>query len=481
MSFGSIVMLRRIIKGLQYMFVFLPANLNSLIIDRFPLEKNLKSAQSAIAVSYSQLWREFLPLSLSDMTMAAGDPLMTTTLAHLPDARTNLVAVGIAKSLAIFWESPIIMILHASNSLAPSAGARRALWRFMLVAAGTVTVLLWLSILPTPLATAIDQLFGIPPEQQTLVRHVLMVASGWPLAIAWRRYFQGLLIYSGQVQAVAQASLARLGTLAIVLGLGWKFNAPGGTLAGVALIAGVVVEALMVTLAAYRLPMVLQPPAVEPTNPLPQTVREVWRFYWPLANTMLVVWGGRAVLLSILARAAEPTVAIAAWSSAWGLVLLIANGTRMVQQITIKYRMVPGASQLSPQRDRLLLGFALQVGLVCSLGLGAIVVTPRGQNIILGFVGGDEALMLAIVPVLTICSFVPLLVAVQNGLQGLAIQSGQTGQVNLATWLGTGVLLTVATLGVGQGWAGATSAALAMVAALLVEVGYLGYGWFRTA
>jgi progressive ankylosis protein len=89
--------------------------------------------------------------------------------------------------------------------------------------------------------------------------------------------------------------------------------------------------------------------------------------------------------------------------------------------------------------------------------------------------------MLAIVPVLTICSFVPLLVAVQNGLQGLAIQSGQTGQVNLATWLGTGVLLTVATLGVGQGWAGATSAALAMVAALLVEVGYLGYGWFRTA
>jgi progressive ankylosis protein len=305
MSFGSIVMLRRIIKGLQYMFVFLPANLNSLIIDRFPLEKNLKSAQSAIAVSYSQLWREFLPLSLSDMTMAAGDPLMTTTLAHLPDARTNLVAVGIAKSLAIFWESPIIMILHASNSLAPSAGARRALWRFMLVAAGTVTVLLWLSILPTPLATAIDQLFGIPPEQQTLVRHVLMVASGWPLAIAWRRYFQGLLIYSGQVQAVAQASLARLGTLAIVLGLGWKFNAPGGTLAGVALIAGVVVEALMVTLAAYRLPMVLQPPAVEPTNPLPQTVREVWRFYWPLANTMLVVWGGRAVLLSILDGAAN--------------------------------------------------------------------------------------------------------------------------------------------------------------------------------
>ena len=67
-----------------------------------------------------QLWQQFIPLSLSDVSMALGDPLTTTTLAHLPDARTNIAAVGVAKTIAIFCESPIIMLLHASNALAPS-------------------------------------------------------------------------------------------------------------------------------------------------------------------------------------------------------------------------------------------------------------------------------------------------------------------------------------------------------------------------
>ena len=41
------------------------------------------------SVTLLDLWKEFLPLSLSDVTMALGDPLQTTTLAHLPDARSQ--------------------------------------------------------------------------------------------------------------------------------------------------------------------------------------------------------------------------------------------------------------------------------------------------------------------------------------------------------------------------------------------------------
>ncbi|MBC7541331.1 MAG: hypothetical protein H7338_01225, partial [Candidatus Sericytochromatia bacterium] len=85
------------------------------------------------AISQRQLWRQFLPLSLTDVTMAFGDPLTTATIAHLPDANANLAAVGVAKTLAVFFESPIIMVLHASNALSPSAQARQALWRFVLL------------------------------------------------------------------------------------------------------------------------------------------------------------------------------------------------------------------------------------------------------------------------------------------------------------------------------------------------------------
>ena len=93
-------------------------------------------SQSKKDVSIWSLWKQFLPLSLSDVTMAFGDPAITATLAQLPNARINLASVGVAKSLAVFFESPIIMLLHASNSLAGSKTSRAALWRFTLLAMG---------------------------------------------------------------------------------------------------------------------------------------------------------------------------------------------------------------------------------------------------------------------------------------------------------------------------------------------------------
>lgn len=53
-------------------------------------------------VTLRSLWAQFLPLSVSDITMAVGDPLLTTTVAHLPDARANLAALGVVKAIAVF-------------------------------------------------------------------------------------------------------------------------------------------------------------------------------------------------------------------------------------------------------------------------------------------------------------------------------------------------------------------------------------------
>ena len=47
------------------------------------------------AMTVRSLWAQLLPLSLSEVTMAAGEPLITTTLAHLPEAQVNLAAAGV--------------------------------------------------------------------------------------------------------------------------------------------------------------------------------------------------------------------------------------------------------------------------------------------------------------------------------------------------------------------------------------------------
>ena len=420
----------------------------------------LKESQS---VSLGTLWREFLPLSLSDVTMAYGDPMMTTTLAHLPDAQNNLAAVNIAKSLAIFFESPIIMILHAANALAGSQDSRKALWRFTLLVGGGLTFLLSLLGLPIIFNFVGVSLLGIPSAMLATVSQVLLLMGGWPFAIAWRRYFQGLLIYHGQSRAVAKASIFRLFTLALVLTGGFFLPISGGILAGLALISGVVVEAIAVTIFA-RLSGAILPPQIEQPN-LPRNLTQVWKFYLPLANSMMVVWGGRAILISILARAEDATIAIAAWSAAWGLVLVIANSTRMVQQMVIKYR-----HQVS---DRQLLTFAISVGAACSTVLLLMSVTPIGDRIVQSFIGNDLTLAKSIKPVLLICAIVPLFVALQNAIQGFLVSENRTGHVNLSTWLGTGTLLIITTFAINKGMNGAMAAAIAMITSMLVEISCL--------
>ncbi|MBD2444830.1 hypothetical protein H6G25_16895 [Dolichospermum sp. FACHB-1091] len=413
------------------------------------------------SVSFGTLWREFLPLSLSDVTMACGDPMITTTLAHLPDAQVNLAAVGIAKSLAIFFESPIIMILHASNALAGSQDSRKALWRFTLLVGGGLTFLLSLLGLPIIFSFVGVSLLGIPSAMLATVSQVLLLMGGWPFAIAWRRYFQGLLIYHGQSRAVAKASILRLFTLGLVLTGGFFFPISGGILAGLALISGVIVEAVAVTIFARIFAATIPPETVTQPN-LPRNLAQIGKFYLPLANSMMVVWGGRAILISVIARAEDATVAIAAWSAAWGLVLVIANSTRMIQQMVIKYH-----HQVS---DKQLLTFAISVGAACSTLLLFMSLTPVGDRIVQSFIANDLTLAKSMKPVLLICAIVPLLVALQNATQGFLVSENRTGHVNLSTWLGTVTLLIIATLAINKGMNGAISAAMAMITSMLVEV-----------
>lgn len=423
------------------------------------------SQKSEIGVA--QLWKQFLPLSVSDVTMALGDPLITASVARLPLAVASLAAIGVAKSLAVFFESPIIMVLHASNALAASAKARLAMKRFVLLAAVVLTAAMAFLVLTPMFGWVAGRVMGIQGDLLALSHRALLYLLLWPAVIAWRRYYQGLLIHQGHGRHVAKAGIVRLGVVALSLLAGLALGLHGVDVAGGALILGVSSEAIAVTWLARRTKTADSPTASFPPG-LPTDVRGVFRFYWPLGNSMLVVWGGRALLVAVVARAVDATTALAAWPAAWGLTLVLANATRMVQQVVIRNRdTVPQA---------LLLRFAASVGLAFSALLLTAAVTPLGQSMVRLFVGGDVALAAAIGPVLVVCAIVPAMVALQNAIQGLLIADRRTGRVNLSTWLGTGALLIVAMVMVERGAHGATAAAVSMVAALGLETLVLAAG-----
>ena len=415
-----------------------------------------------------QLWQQFIPLSLSDVTMALGDPLTTTTLAHLPDPRTNISALGVAKAIAIFCESPIIMLLHASNALAGTQSSRLALWRFTLIASGAMSLILALTAIPAVFAIVGESWLGVSPSLSQTIRSTLTILILWPFAIGWRRYFQGLLIHSGQSNAVAQAGLIRLLVVGGILAGGFTLRANGAVVAGMSLVWGVIAEAIAVTYLARRLGAT-RLPEIKSTPELPQDLAGVWKFYLPLGGTMMLVWGARAALVGIVARANDGEIALAAWPAAWGLVLVIANSTRMVQQIIIRNR------KLIP--DRVLITFAITVGILCSLILLSVSGTPISAQAIGYFVGDDRELISRVRPVLLICAAIPLLVSIQNALQGFLVSAGRTWGVNQAAWIGAIVMLGTAYLAVQMGQNGAIAAAMGMIVGNSLEIGYLCYLW----
>jgi len=158
------------------------------------------------------LLTQFIPLSLSDVAMTLGDPLQTSALSRLAFPQETLAGVGVVKGVAVFLESPIIMILHASTALGGQAKSRRALWQFTIIA-GLVLSGIFLLLTWEPLYNwLLLDVFGVSSLIAQRGRTAFLLMFLWPFVIAWRRFFQGLLIRAQKSCRLGKCSAIDLGS-----------------------------------------------------------------------------------------------------------------------------------------------------------------------------------------------------------------------------------------------------------------------------
>ncbi|HLP89317.1 MAG TPA: hypothetical protein VK184_12090 [Nostocaceae cyanobacterium] len=423
-----------------------------------------ESNQTTSQQSLLTLLTLFIPLSLSDVAMTLGDPLQTSALSRLPFPQDTLAGVGVVKGVAVFLESPIIMILHASNALGGQAKSRRALWQFTIITGLTLSsIFLLLTWQPLYNWLLLD-IFGVSSSIATRGRTTFLLMFLWPFIIAWRRFFQGLLIRAQKSIAVGWASGARLTWVIVSLLVGVSFRLDGALLAGITMMGAILIEAVLVTWFSVRLGVfsILQQQVNSETKKLPHNLRGVTFYYLPLASTMLVVWGARAILLSLIARSFDGSLALAVWPAAWGLVLSIANGTRMIQQVVI--------SAYEETAKRTLVAFVIIVGFSFTLIPFFLGFTNQGLFLLRQFLGNNPSLIEASRPVIQILSCLPLLLALQNTFQGLLIHKGRNWFINLATLVAAIFTLLVCGILIFTQHGGATSAAYGMLAGVTSEI-----------
>jgi hypothetical protein len=288
------------------------------------------------------------------------------------------------------------------------------------------------------------------------------------MPIAWRRAHQGVLIRAERTASITVATGVRLVSLAAALFTGlllWPSR--GALVAGLAMVFSVIVEALLITLATRPVLRAdfYESKAAEDGGRF--AMRDLWRFYRPLAVTTILRQTTRPMLNAGIAAAEMARASLAAWPVAWGFSILIAGPAWSLQQLTTAL----ASDEASYRRVR---DFSLVLSAGFSLVLGVVAFTPLYGWVMEGVYNLSPSLQSLALPAVKLMVAYPLLMGAQSVLRGALIRGGCTGIVReamtvnvlvLGTTLAGGVLLTSVT--------GALLAAAAVQSGTLAELGWL--------
>jgi hypothetical protein len=241
-------------------------------------------------LTYRKIATFWLPLFSTWLMMGVEGPFIAAVIARLTDAKFNLAAFGVAFSLGMFFESPIIMMLSAANVLVKDRLTYLKLRRFNNLLNLLITLAMLLVLVPPVFYWLTERLIGMPPAVARLTRQATLLLIPWPAAIGYRRFYQGILIGNKMPRRVAYGTVVRLGSMAATASFLYLFSPfPGACVGTVALSAGVVMEALASRIMAASLVkrLMADPPAVTGVeNNL--TKRFLVAFYFPLAMTSVL-------------------------------------------------------------------------------------------------------------------------------------------------------------------------------------------------
>jgi hypothetical protein len=396
--------------------------------------------------------RFWLPLEATWLMMAAEGPFLAAVIARLPAAKENLAAFGVASALAMMVESPIIMMLSASNALVRDKIAYLKLRRFSFALNAAVTAIMAVMILPPVFDAIARRGIGLTPEVAAIAGRSIIFLVLWPAAIGFRRFYQGILIRDHRPRAVTWGTLIRLAAMTVTgLVLALAVKLPGASVGAGALGIGVIAEGLASwAMARPSIRRLRAQPDEECDFGRSLTRSSVLRFYAPLALTSFLSFFINPLTSFFLARGKMPLESLAVLPVVVGLAFVFRTAGIAIQEVVIACRGDEGVNR------RPLRMFSLRLGAFASLGLAAVVFTPIGP-FWYGTVSGltAELAVFAVLPGILLV-LLPFLEAVLSFYRGALVRMNRTAPISVAVAVQLAVTTAAFALGVlGFGLAGA--------------------------
>ena len=409
----------------------------------------------------------WLPLAFTWLMMAAEGPFLAAVIARLAEPKYNLAAFGIAFSLALIVEAPIIMIMSAATALVRDRPSYLKMRTFTAVLNAAVTLAMAVLILPPVFHLVASGLIGLPPEVASRTHVATLILLPWPSAIGFRRFYQGVLIRHGLTRRVAYGTVVRLAAMAVTALLLFRHPHMEGCWVGAAaLSAGVVLEAAVSRIMAHgTVRRLLNSTEILRGEPL--TYRSITTFYYPLALTSLLTLGLHPVVTFFMGHSRASLESLAVMPVVASLVFIF-------RALGLAYQEV-GIALMGDEFEgyATLRSFAALLGTAVVIGLALIAWTPL-STIWFERVSGltPDLARFALTPT-RVLTIIPGLTVLLSFQRGILVSLKDTGRITWATAIE--VVMAVSTLALGVFVLDGVGV---VVAAVALVVGRLGANAF---
>jgi hypothetical protein len=398
------------------------------------------------------------PLAATWLMMAIEGPYVAAIIARLRDAEINLAAYGVAFSLAFVAEAPIIMMMTASNALVRGRTSFLALRRFLYFLNGAITLVLLIALIPPIFRFVTERVIGLPPGIARLTHLSTAFLLLWPAAIGYRRFYQGILVRHRLPRRVAYGTVIRLITMSVVAPvLAYATPLPGACVGAIALASGVLAEAAASRWMAAGIVRQLVSAAPAADEP-PLAMRDIARFYVPLAMTSLLAIVVNPLVTFFMGRSRFPIESLAVLPVVTGFAFIFRSGALAYQEV--------GVALIGGDRgtERPIARVAAGLAVVSAVGLVAVLFTPLALVWFGGVAGLSPALARFAIWPARILAIVPALDYLLSFQRAQLVLARRTRVITAATAVeGLAISLTLLA-GIGAfGMVGAMAAATAML------------------
>lgn len=409
----------------------------------------------------------WIPLAATWLMMSVEGPYLSALIARLAEPKFNLAAYGIAFSLALIIEAPVIMMMSASTALVKDYQSFKQLRKFNYILSLSLTAAMIVFILPSIFYFVTEDLIGLPRKVSYLTHLAVMILIPWPGAIGYRRFYQGILIRNNLTQLVAYGTIIRLVSMSLTAFILYKFTAlPGVVVGASALSTAVIFEAIASKLMVKKFLVRLKNQISDSSNNL--SIKGIIKFYYPLALTSLLTLGIQPFVTFFIGQSRMPLESFAVMPVVTSFVFIFRGLGLSFQEVVVALigDDMSGFVQLKK--------FAVKLAMFVAGTLMLIAFTPLAEIWFKDVSGLSESLTdFAKLP-LMIMSFFPALTVLISFQRAVLVKANETKQITYGTAIEfVGIIIVVAVCIKYFSLVGAVAATIAFVIGRLAACGYL--------